>query len=416
MSVKNTPFTRSQIEEIIALYPTPFHIYDEAAIAANAKALYEAFSWAPGFKNYFAVKALPNPSVLRMLHRMGFGADCSSGTELLLAQMAGIKGGDIMFTSNQTPASEYKLAMQMGAVMNLDDITHIDYLEKNAGLPGLISFRYNPGPLKDGNDIIGKPEEAKYGLTEPQMLEAFSIVKSRGVKRFGIHTMVASNELNADYFVETAEILFELGARIHKEVGIELEFINLGGGIGLPYKPEDRAVDLSYLGKEIKTRYDKILAGAGMKPGIYMECGRVITGPYGYLVTKAIHKKHIYKEYVGVDASAANLMRPMMYGAHHHITVMGKEDAPHDKVYDVVGSLCENTDKFAINRSLPEIETGDILVIHDTGAHGHSMGFNYNGKLRSAELLLHADGSVEQIRRAETPDDLFTTIVFNKNG
>ncbi|MDR0454211.1 MAG: diaminopimelate decarboxylase [Deferribacteraceae bacterium] len=414
MTVKNVPFTKECIEKIIQVYPTPFHIYDEATILANVKAFYEAFSWAPGFKNFFAVKALPNPSILRLLHKNGFGADCSSDTELLLAEMAGITGEDIMFTSNQTPASEYKLAMKLGAVMNLDDITHIDYLEKHLGMPELISFRYNPGPLKDGNDVIGKPVEAKYGLTEEQMLDAFRIVKRKGVKRFGIHTMVASNELNVSYFVETAEILFRLGAKIHKETGVDLEFINLGGGIGIPYNPDNAPVDFCCLGGKIKNLYERIITSAGMNPKIYFECGRVITGPYGYLVTKAIHKKHIYREYIGVDACAANLMRPMIYGAYHHITVMGKENLPCDKTYDIVGSLCENTDKFAINRKLPEIDTGDILVIHDTGAHGHSMGFNYNGKLRSAELLLHTDGAVEQIRRAETHDDLFATIIFNR--
>jgi diaminopimelate decarboxylase len=317
-----------------------------------------------------------------------------------------------MFTSNQTPEAEYRFARKLGVVMNLDDITHIDYLQNLGLLPELISFRYNPGPLKGGNAIIGKPEDAKYGLTESQMLEAFKIVKSKGVKRFGVHTMVASNELNADYFVETAQILFNLALKINQTVGIELEFVNLGGGVGIPYKPEQKAIDLEYLGDQIRQKYEQILVSNGYKPKIYMENGRVITGPYGYLVTRAIHTKHIYKEYIGVDACAADLMRPMLYGAYHHITVMGKENAPQDHMYDVVGSLCENSDKFAIDRQLPKIEVGDLVVIHDTGAHGHAMGYNYNGKLRSAELLLRPDGSVTQIRRAETLQDLFATIVY----
>lgn len=412
MSVKNVPFNKSKIEEIIAKYPTPFHIYDEKAIRENARLMKNAFSWAKGFKNYFAVKALPNPSILKIMKEEGFGADCSSKTELLLCEMVGISGEDIMFTSNQTPADEYALAEKLGGIINLDDITHIEYLEKNVGLPELISFRYNPGPLKGGNEIIGKPEEAKYGLTEPQIFEAFKIVKEKGVKRFGLHTMVASNELNADYFVETADILFKLAAKVHKEIGIEFDFINLGGGIGIPYRPEQEAIDINYLSAKIKERYDEIIVSAGMSPKLYLECGRVVAGPYGYLVTKAIHAKHIYKEYIGVDSCAANLMRPAIYGAYHHITVMGKEDAPKNHKYDIVGSLCENNDKFAINRMLPAIETGDVLVIHDTGAHGHAMGYNYNGKLRSAELLLKEDGSVDMIRRAETTDDLFATLKF----
>ncbi len=412
MSEKKVPFTKEQIEQIIKEYPTPFHIYDEKAIIANARRIKDAFAWSKGFKNYFAVKALPNPSILKLLHKEGFGADASSMTELLLCKKVGIVGEEIMFTSNQTPIAEYEKAKELGAVINLDDITHIEYLEKNLGLPELLSFRYNPGPLKDGNSIIGKPEEAKYGLTEPQMIEAFKIVKAKGVKRFGIHTMVASNELNADYFVETAEILFKLAAKISKEVGIKLEFINLGGGIGIPYKPEQNEVNIEYLANAVRQRYEQILSSQGLEPKIFLECGRVVTGPYGWLVTRAIHKKDIYKHYIGLDACAANLMRPSMYGAYHHITVMGKQNAPADHVYDIVGSLCENSDKFAINRNLPAIADGDIIVIHDTGAHGHAMGYNYNGKLRSAELLLKSDGSVQLIRRAETTDDLFATLHF----
>jgi diaminopimelate decarboxylase len=412
MSDKNVPFNKEQIEKIIEKFPTPFHIYDEEAIVANAKRFKNAFSWAPNFKNYFAVKALPNPSILKLLVAEGFGADCSSMAELHICDMVGVSGDDIMFTSNETPEFEYQKAMDQKAIINLDDITHIDFLEQCAGLPETICFRYNPGPLKGGNDIIGNPEDAKYGLTTEQMFEAYKIMKVKGVKKFGMHTMVASNELNVDYFVETAVLLFEMAAKIAKEVGIELDFINLGGGIGIPYKPEQDEVNLELLGEKIKAKYDKILGSAGLKPSIFFECGRMVTGPYGYLVTEAIHSKSIYKEYIGVDACMANLMRPGMYGSYHHVTVMGKENAAADKTYDVVGSLCENCDKFAVDRELPAIDKGDIVVIHDTGAHGHSMGFNYNGKLRSAELLLKADKTAEMIRRAETYDDLFATLKF----
>lgn len=413
MTEKKVPFSKEQISGIIKKYPTPFHIYDEKAILANARRLKKAFSWAPEFKEFFAVKALPNPAIMKMLKAEGFGADCSSMAELMLCDMAGLSGMEIMFTSNETPAVEYQKAMSQGAVINLDDYTHISFLEEACGgLPELVCCRYNPGPLKGGNSIIGKPEEAKYGLTREQMFDAYRIMKEKGVKRFGMHTMVASNELNVDYFVETAVILFEMAAEISAELGISLEFINLGGGIGIPYRPEQDEVNLEELGEKIRVQYEKILAAKGMKPKIYLECGRVITGPYGYLVTQAVHEKHIYKEYIAVDASMANLMRPGMYGAYHHVTVMGKENAPKDRVYDVVGSLCENNDKFAVDRHLPQIDKGDIIVIHDTGAHGHAMGFNYNGKLRSAELLLKSDGSVEMIRRAETYDDLFATLKF----
>jgi diaminopimelate decarboxylase len=317
-----------------------------------------------------------------------------------------------MFTSNETPAEEYQKAIKQNAIINLDDITHIDFLEECAGIPDTMCFRYNPGPLKGGNAIIGSPEDAKYGLTREQMFEAYKILKEKGVKKFGMHTMVASNELNVDYFVETAVILFEMAAEIAETVGIELEFINLGGGIGIPYQPDQDAVNLEELGEKVRIKYEEILGSKGLKPAIYTECGRVVTGPYGYLVTKAVHEKHIYKEYVGVDACMANLMRPGMYGSYHHVTVLGKENAPADQKYDVVGSLCENCDKFAIDRELPKIEKDDIIIIHDTGAHGHAMGFNYNGKLRSAELLLKEDGSVEMILRAETYDDLFATLKF----
>lgn len=413
MAAKTVPFTKEQIEKIIEKYPTPFHIYDEKAILENARRLKKAFSWAPAFKEYFAVKALPNPSIMKVLMKEGFGADCSSMAELLLCDMVGLTGEDIMFTSNETPAFEYQKAMSQNAIINLDDYTHIGFLEEVCGkLPELICFRYNPGPLKGGNEIIGAPQEAKYGLTREQMFDAYKVMKEKGAKRFGMHTMVASNELNVDYFVETAVILFEMAAEIAEKVGIDLEFINLGGGIGIPYKPEHNEVNLEELGQKIKAQYDKILVSKGLKPNIMLECGRVITGPYGYLVTRAIHEKHIYKEYIAVDACMANLMRPGMYGAYHHVTVMGKETAPADCTYDVVGSLCENCDKFAVDRKLPKIDKGDVVVIHDTGAHGHAMGFNYNGKLRSAEVLLKEDGSTELIRRAETYDDLFATLKF----
>lgn len=413
MVEKKVPFTKEKIEEIIKDYPTPFHIYDEKAILDNAKEFIEAFSWAAGFKEYFAVKALPNPHILRLLATLGIGADCSSIAELYLSEMAGIKGEDIMFTSNDTPAHEYKKAYEMGAVINLDDITHIEFLEKTLGkLPELLCFRYNPGPLKGGNDIIGKPEEAKYGLTRQQMIEAYKISKEKGVKRFAMHTMVASNELNPEYFAETAVILFQLAADIYKETGIEMEFINLGGGVGIPYRPEQNKIEWKDLSARIKKAYDEVIKSAGISPKVYFELGRAITGPYGYLVTKAIHEKHIYKEYIGLDACMANLMRPALYGAYHHITVMGKENEKCNHTYDVAGSLCENNDKFAVDRKLPKIDMGDIIVIHDTGAHGHAMGFNYNGKLRSAELLLKKDGSVEMIRRTETLNDLFATLKF----
>ncbi|MBC7196845.1 MAG: diaminopimelate decarboxylase, partial [Deferribacterales bacterium] len=350
-----------------------------------------------------------------LLKEEGFGADCSSMAELILSEKVGIVGENIMFTSNETPEYEYVKAKQLGAIINLDDITHIDFVDKVCGLPELICFRYNPGPLKGGNAIIGKPEEAKYGFTKEQLFEGYKICKERGVKRFGLHTMVASNELDPEYFVDTVNMLLDVAHEITNEVGIKFEFINMGGGIGIPYRPEQNPVDLEYVGNKIKDLFDKKVKGTKLDPlKLYMENGRMITGPYGYLVTKAIHKKDIYKKYIGVDASMANLMRPGMYGAYHHITVLGKENEPKDMVYDVVGSLCENNDKFAIDRNLPEIERGDIIVIHDAGAHGHAMGFNYNGKLRSAELLLKEDGGVELIRRAETIDDLFATLDFSR--
>ena len=414
MTDKPLPFDERTIREIVRTYPTPFYIYDESAIRASARRLNQAFAWA-AFKEYFAVKATPNPHLLKILGQEGLGCDCSSLAELELCARVGITGEDIMFTSNETPAKEYRRAKELGATINLDDITHIAYLEQQVGLPDLVCLRYNPGRLREGNAIIGHPEEAKYGLTREQLSEGYRQLKSKGVRRFGLHTMVASNELNPEFFVETAKMLFQLAVELARDPGVRMEFVNLGGGIGIPYRPGDKAVDLDLVGQEIQQAYQEIIAPAGLHPlKIFMENGRCITGPYGYLITEAIHRKNTYKQYIGVDACMSNLMRPGMYGAYHHITVLGKETAPQDHTYDVVGSLCENNDKFAIDRQLPEIKAGDLLVIHDAGAHGHAMGFQYNGKLRCAELLLREDRSVMQIRRAETLDDYFATLDFSK--
>jgi len=422
MSQKNFPLDKTALEKIAQTYPTPFYIYDEKAIIENVRRIKSAFSVFPSYKNHFAVKALPNPYILKILAAEGFGADCSSYPELLLADMAGMKGEDIMLTSNETPASEYEAAKNLGAVINLDDYTHIEYLEKTVGLPELISFRYNPGPLKEGNAIIGKPEEAKYGFTRDRLIKGYSVCKEKGVKRFALHTMVASNELSVPYHIETARMLFELAVEIKEKAGVRLEFINLGGGVGIPYKPEQEAVDYQVLVAGIQKAYNEIIKPAGLDPmNIRTEWGRVITGPYGWLVSRAVHKKEIYRNYIALDSCMADLMRPALYGAYHHITVCGKENAPLSETYDVVGSLCENNDKFAIQRKLPKIDVaadgvgvvnngGDFVVIHDAGAHGRSMGFNYNGKLRCGELLLRQDGSVVQIRRPETADDYFATL------
>ena len=415
MAGKFVPFAKDQLESIISTHPTPFHIYDEKAIRENAGRLKETFSWAPGFREYFAVKATPNPYIMKILKEEGFGADCSSMPELILAERIGLPGPYIMFSSNDTPYQEYRKAKELGAIINLDDISHIPYLEEHVGLPELLCFRYNPGALRDGNAFIGKPEEAKYGFTKAQLLEGYRTVRDKGVRRFGLHTMIASNELSPQYFVETAKMLFDLVVEVKKLLDVRIEFINIGGGIGIPYKPEQEPVDLGIISKGIQEAYRGIIKPAGLDPlNIYMETGRIITGPYGYLVTRVRHIKDTYKKYVGLDASMANLMRPAVYGAYHHITVMGKEDLKADRVYDVTGSLCENNDKFAIDRELPPVQIGDILVIHDAGAHGHAMGFNYNGKLRSAELLLKPDGSVQQIRRAETVEDYFQTLDFSR--
>ncbi len=414
MSTKIFPISPVRWRELADRFPTPFYVYDEAAIRANARAIASAFSIFPSFKEHFAVKATPNPFILKILAAEGFGADCSSMAELVLAERVGLKGEEIILTSNDTPACEYQKARELGAVLNLDDIAQIPYVEANTGgLPNLISFRYNPGPLKGGNAIIGTPEEAKYGFTRDQIIEGYRIARDKGVQRFSLHTMVASNELNPDYFIDTARMLFELAVEVLRETGVRGESVNLGGGIGIPYRPEQNEVNLEYVSNGIRRAYEEIIRPAGLDPlKILMENGRMITGPYGYLVSRVLHLKHTYRDYVGLDACMANLMRPALYGAYHHITVLGKENAPLDRVYDVTGSLCENNDKFAIQRPMPDTVPGDLVVIHDAGAHGHAMGFNYNGKLRSAELLLKPDGQVVQIRRAETLDDYFATLDF----
>ncbi len=420
--MRKIPFDKAKLEEIAAKWPTPFHIYDAKAIRENAKRLKKAFSWNKGFREYFAVKAAPNPHLMKLLKEFDFGSDCSSMAELVLAEKVGNVGDKIMFTSNDTPAEEFRKAWELGAIINLDDITHWPFLlESLGGFEGLGSLedrifccRYNPGPLKGGNAIIGKPEEAKYGFTREQLFECYRKMKDAGVKRFGLHTMVASNELDPDYIVDTAKMLFDLVADITRQVGIEFEFINIGGGIGIPYKPDQKAMDLEYVGKGIEAAYKKCIAERGIKPlKLYMECGRCITGPYGYLVARVRHIKNTYRMYAGLDACMSNLMRPALYGAYHEIVVPGKELSGDTTTYDVTGSLCENNDKFAIQRVLPLLKRGDLVVICDAGAHGHAMGFQYNGKLRSAELLLEEDGSVREIRRAETLDDYFATLDFN---
>ena len=413
MPNKTFPISKEQLLEIIQKYPTPFHIYDEKAIRENIRALRHAFRWAPEFREHFAVKATPNPRIIEIMKEEGAGTDCSSLAELFLSDAAGVTGEKIMLTSNDTPADEFQKAIALGAIINLDDISHIDYLEKHAGMPKCLSFRYNPGNLIEGNDIIGKPTEAKYGLPRDQLFLAYKRAQEKGVKRFGLHTMVISNELRPEAFVYTAKLMFTLAVEIQEQLDIHLEFVNLGGGVGIPYRPEEKPVDLEAVGQGIREAYGKILGSHGLTDiAIAMESGRAMTGPAGWLVSTVLHEKKTYKDYIGLDACMANLMRPAMYGAYHHITVLGKEDALCDRIYDVTGSLCENNDKFAIDRKLPAIDIGDVLIIHDTGAHGHAMGFNYNGKLRSAELLLREDGNVELIRRAETLDDYFATLKY----
>ena len=411
--MKKKPFvTLEQLQEITKTYPTPFYLYDEKGIRENAKALKEAFAWNPGYKEYFAVKATPNPFLINILREYGCGCDCSSMTELMLSEALGIKGEDIMFSSNDTPAEEFAYAAKIGAIINLDDYTHIDFLEKTIGyIPETISCRFNPGGVfQISNDIMDNPGDAKYGMTTEQLFDAYRVLQQKGAKHFGLHAFLASNTVTNEYYPMLAKVLFELAVRLKKETGADIRFINLSGGIGIPYRPDQEPNDIRAIGEGVRKGYEEVLVPAGMGDvAIYTELGRFMLGPYGCLVTKAIHEKHTYKEYVGVDACAVNLMRPAMYGAYHHITVMGKEDAPCDHTYDVTGSLCENNDKFAIDRQLPKIDKGDLLVIHDTGAHGYAMGYNYNGKLKSAELLLKEDGSVQLIRRAETPKDYFAT-------
>ena len=411
--MEKKPFvTKEQLDEIVKKYPTPFHLYDEKGIRENAEAVKEAFAWNPGFREYFAVKATPNPFILNILKEYDCGCDCSSLTELMLADSQGFDGKHIMFSSNDTPAYEYKFADKIGAIINLDDFTHIDFLEKTIGkIPETISCRYNPGGVfKMSNGIMDNPGDAKYGFTTEQLFEGFKILKEKGAKNFGIHAFLASNTVTNEYYPMLAKQLFEVAVKLKEEVGCHISFINLSGGVGVNYTPDQEPNDIRVIGEGVHKVYDEILVPAGMGDvAIYTEMGRFMLAPYGCLVTQAIHEKHTHKEYIGVDACAVNLMRPAMYGAYHHITVLGKDNSVCDHKYDVTGSLCENNDKFAVDRMLPKIDMGDYLVIHDTGAHGYSMGYNYNGKLKSAELLLKEDGSVQLIRRAETPKDYFAT-------
>ena len=404
-----------QLKELSKEFPTPYHLYDEKGIRENARKLYKAFSWNKGFKEYFAVKATPNPAILKILNEEGCGMDCSSLTELMLCERCGITGESIMFSSNDTPTEDFLLADKLGAIINLDDITHIDYLEKTIGhIPEKVSCRYNPGGnFEISNTIMDTPGDAKYGLTKPQMFQAFRLLRDKGVKEFGIHAFLASNTVTNDYYPTLAAVLFRLAVELRNELDVHISFINLSGGIGIPYREDQMPADILDIGDRVRKVFNQILVPAGMGDvALYSELGRFMLAPYGCLVTTALHQKHIHKEYIGVDACACNLMRPAMYGAYHYITVMGKETAPADHLYDIVGGLCENNDKFAIDRWLPRIDNGDFLVIHDTGAHGHSMGYNYNGKLRSAEVMLCEDGSAKLIRRAETPDDYFATLKF----
>lgn len=413
--MKKIPFiTKEQAEELKKQYPTPFHLYDEKAIRENARKVKEAFSWNKGFKEYFAVKATPNPTILQILKEEGCGTDCSSYTELLMSEAVGITGSDIMFSSNVTPAEDFVLARKLGATINLDDFTHIDFLEKAAGIPETISCRYNPGGLfQINNDIMDTPGEAKYGFTREQLTQGFKKLMEKGAKHFGIHAFLASNTVANEYYPKLARILFQTAVELKKETGADITFINLSGGVGIAYTPDKEPNDIMAIGAGVKEAFEEILVPAGMGDiAIFTEMGRFMLAPYGCLVTTVLHEKHTYKEYIGIDACAANLMRPAIYGAYHHITVLGKENAPCDHKYDVTGGLCENNDKFAIDRMLPKIDIGDILVIHDTGAHGFSMGYNYNGKLRSAEVLLKEDGTSQLIRRAETPKDYFATFDF----
>ena len=416
------PFvTKAQLEQLCQSFPTPFHLYDEKGIRENARRVNAAFAWNPGFREFFAVKATPNPQLLKLLREEGCGVDCSSLTELMMSQRCGFSGGEIMFSSNDTPAEEFALAGQLGATINLDDISHIDFLQRTIGrIPKKISCRFNPGGTftlgesKEGFQVMDNPGQAKYGLTRPQMTEAFKRLRELGAEEFGIHAFLASNTISNEYYPALAAILFRTAVELKNETGAHITFINLSGGVGIPYRPEQPANDIAVIGEGVRKAFEEILVPAGMGDvSLCTELGRFMLAPYGHLVTRVLHQKHTHKEYIGVDACAANLMRPAIYGAYHHITVMGKEDAPCDHMYDVTGSLCENSDKFAIDRMLPEIETGDLLVIHDTGAHGHSMGYQYNGRLRSAEGLLQEDGTARLIRRAETPEDYFATCIWD---
>lgn len=417
MHTKPLPINAAVIATAATQYPTPFYLYDATGICQAVQRLNAAFGWAPQFRNYFAVKALPNPAILRLVVAAGCGLDCSSFTELFMAARMGVRDDAVMFTSNNTPLDEYRMALKLGAYINFDDVEHLNWLDAHqVRWPALISFRYNPGAERDGNTIIGRPAEAKFGATRAQLLQGYAMAKARGVTRFGLHTMIASNERNADYFVTTADMLFAVAAEMHQQLGIEFAYINLGGGIGIPYHPDDQTVDLERVSAGVEAAYQRHIVANGMRPPrLMLECGRVITGPYGMLVTRVRHTKTTYRNYVGVDASMADLMRPGMYGAYHHISVLGKADLPASETYDVVGSLCENNDKFAINRALPPLDAGDLLVIHDTGAHGRAMGFNYNGKLRCAEVLHTATGELKLIRRAETLDDYLATIIDDEH-
>lgn len=416
------PFvTKEQVEEIVKTYPTPFHIYDEKGIRENAQAVKDAFAWNKGFREYFAVKATPNPFLIDILREYGCGCDCSSLTELMLSNAMGLSGEEIMFSSNDTPAKEFAYAAKIGATINLDDFTHIDFLEKTIGrIPETISIRYNPGgTFQITTDIMDNPGDAKYGFTTEQLFDGYRILQEKGAKRFGMHAFLASNTVTNEYYPLLAKVLFETAVKIKEKTGVSLSFINLSGGVGIPYRPEQEKNDIKAIGEGVRKAFEEILVPAGLGDvAIYTEMGRFMMGPYGALVTEIIHEKHTHKEYLGCDACAVNLMRPAMYGAYHHITILGKENEPCDHKYDVTGSLCENNDKFAIDRMLPKAEIGDYIVIHDTGAHGFAMGYNYNGKLKSAELLLQEDGTVKLIRRAETPKDYFATFdsfdIYNK--
>ncbi|WP_317302351.1 diaminopimelate decarboxylase [Acidaminococcus timonensis] len=413
--MKKVPFvTKEQVEKIAETFPTPFYVYDEKGIRETVRSIYKAFAWNKGYKEYFAVKATPLPGILKLMKEEGCGTDCSSYPELLLSDVCGFKGHDIMFSSNDTPVKDMQEAYKLGAIINLDDFTMIDFLEQVAGIPETICCRYNPGGVFSlGNDIMDNPGDSKYGMTKDQLREAFKILKKKGVKHFGIHAFLASNTVSNGYYPELARQLFQLAVEMKHDTGVAVDFINLSGGVGIPYKPDQVPNDIAVIGEGVHKVYDEVLVTEGMgNVALFTEMGRFVTGPYGALVTRVLHFKHIYKEYVGLDACAANLMRPAMYGAYHHITVLGKEDAPCDHTYDVTGGLCENNDKFAIDRKLPEIEKGDYLFIHDAGAHGSAMGYNYNAKLWCAELLLKEDGSVELLRRAETPKDYFATLDF----